>query len=152
MKVTVLLRNDHEALKALFDRFKTPSGARPANGKKDLFDQIQRDIQIHSQMEQEIFYPALRATPSAQAAELVSNAQEQHLEIEKLLKELNAMSGGEKAFDTKMGLLMDEVLGHIEMEEEQIFDEARKNLPEYRLEELGLEMEDRKRILSTLAA
>jgi hypothetical protein len=47
---------------------------------------------------------------------------------------------------------MSRVLQHIEKEEEEIFDEARKNLPEYRLEELGLELEDRRKILVTLAA
>jgi len=47
---------------------------------------------------------------------------------------------------------MDEVTSHIEKEEEEIFDEARKNLPEFRLEELGLEMEDRRKILATIAA
>jgi hypothetical protein len=47
---------------------------------------------------------------------------------------------------------MDQVLMHIEQEEEEIFEEARKNIPEYRLEELGLEMEHRKKILTTLAA
>jgi hemerythrin-like domain-containing protein len=47
---------------------------------------------------------------------------------------------------------MDLVMQHIEKEEDEIFDEARKTLPEYRLEELGLEMEDRRKILLTLAA
>jgi hemerythrin-like domain-containing protein len=51
-----------------------------------------------------------------------------------------------------MTAMMDEVIRHIEREEEEIFDEARKNLPEYRLEELGLEMEDRRKILTQLAA
>jgi len=53
---------------------------------------------------------------------------------------------------TKMTAMMDEVMRHIEKEEEEIFDEARKNLPEFRLEELGIEMEDRRKILTQLAA
>jgi hypothetical protein len=51
-----------------------------------------------------------------------------------------------------MASLISEVTQHIKMDEEEIFDEARKILPEYRLEELGLEMEDRRKILTTLAA
>jgi hemerythrin-like domain-containing protein len=62
------------------------------------------------------------------------------------------MNGAEKNFDAKMAQLIDAVLQHIEMEEEQIFEEARQNLSEYRLEELGLEMEDRRKILVSLAA
>jgi hemerythrin-like domain-containing protein len=51
-----------------------------------------------------------------------------------------------------MTLLIEEVTRHIEKEEDEIFAEARKMLPEYRLEELGLEMEDRRKILTQLAA
>lgn len=151
MKVTVLLRNDHDALKGLFNKFKKP-GTRNQNGRKDLIDEIRREIAIHSQMELEIFYPALSGTSSARARELVSTAEREHRSVEKLLQELSGMNPSDKDFETKMAHLMDEVLRHIAMEEEGIFDEARKNLPEFRLEELGLEMEDRRRILVTLAA
>jgi hemerythrin superfamily protein len=152
MKVTVLLRNDHETVKSLFDRFKKPGGARAQDGKKELFNEIRRELLIHSQMEQEIFYPALSATSSARAAELVSVAEREHREVEKLLEELNSMNPSDKAFESKMNELIEDVGQHIEMEEEDIFDEARKSLPESRLEELGLEMEDRRKILSDLAA
>ena len=152
MKVTVLLRNDHEALKVLFDKFKKSSASRNQNGKKDLFNEIRRELLIHSQMEQEIFYPALSSTSSNHAVDLVSTAEQEHKDVEKLLEEIRAMSGSEKNFDAKVGQLIDQVERHIEIEESEVFDEARKNLPEFRLEELGLEMEDRKKILLTLAA
>jgi len=150
MKVTVLLRNDHEILKGLFNKFKKPSARN--NGKKELFNEIYREILIHSQMESEVFYPALAATPSARATELISTAERDHRAIENLLQELDGMNGSDKNFESKMSLLIDEVMRHIEMEEGDIFDEARKNLPEFRLEELGLEMEDRRKIWTTLAA
>ena len=151
MKVTVLLRNDHEQVKSLFEKVKK-SNARNQNGRKDLFNEIRREILIHSQMEMEIFYPALAGTASARATELVSRAEREHHAVEKLLQEMNLMNATDKAFETKMDQLMADVTRHIDMEEEEIFDEARKNLPEFRLEELGLEMEDRRKILSTLAA
>jgi hemerythrin superfamily protein len=149
MKVTVLLRNDHEQVKSLFDKVKK-AGAR--NQKKDLFHEIRREFLIHSQMEMEIFYPALAGTASARATELISQAEREHHAVEKLLQEMNLMNGTDTVFDAKMDQLMEEVSRHIDMEEEEIFDEARKNLPEFRLEELGLEMEDRRKILNTLAA
>lgn len=151
MKVTVLLRNDHEALQGLFDSFNKPSARNPS-GKKELFNEIRREILIHSQMESEIFYPALAATTSTRAEELVVRAEEEHRGVEKLLQEISAMSSSDKQFEPRVNALMDQIGRHIEMEEEEIFDEARKTLPEYRLEELGLEMEDRRKILSTLAA
>ena len=151
MKVTLFLRNEHENLKSLFNKYKKP-GTRNGNGKKELFNDIQREILLHSQMEIEIFYPALSGTSSTTAVDLVSTAVAEHDAIEKSLQELSSANPSDRTFDTKMTAVMDEVMRHIEKEEEVIFDEARKNLPEFRLEELGLEMEDRRKILTQLAA
>ena len=151
MKVTVLMRNEHEALKALFNSYKKP-GARKQGGTREFFNEIRREILIHQQMESEIFYPALAATSSSRATELVSRAEKEHRTVENLLQELSGMSGQEKNFESKMDSLMEEVLRHIKSEEEETFDEARKNFPEVRLEELGLEMEDRRKILTAIAA
>ncbi len=151
MKVTVLLRNEHENVKALFNTYRKP-GTRNGNGKKELFNDIRREILVHAQMEVEIFYSALTGTSSTTAANLVAAAIEDHQAIEKLLQELNGMNPSDRNFETKMDRMMDEVTRHIEKEEENIFEEARKSLPECRLEELGLEMEDRRKILTQLAA
>ena len=151
MKVTVFLRNEHENLKSLFNNYKKPN-PRNGNGKKELFSDIRREILLHSQMEIEIFYPALSGTSSTTAINLVSIAKEEHAAIENKLQELSGMNPSDRSFDTKMSEMMDSVTSHIEKEEDQIFDEARKNLPEFRLEELGLEMEDRRKILTQLAA
>ena len=151
MKVTVFLRNEHENLKSLFNNYKKPN-PRNGNGKKELFSDIRREILLHSQMEIEIFYPALSGTSSTTAINLVSTAKEEHAAVENKLQELSGMNPSDRSFDTKMSEMMDSVTSHIEKEEDQIFDEARKNLPEFRLEELGLEMEERRKILTQLAA
>src|ERR1051325_3465709 len=151
MKVTVLLRNDQDSVRALFDKFKK-SHARNQTGKKEILNEIRREILIHSQMEQDIFYPSVLGTSSVEAGELVSRAEKEHASMEDLLQELSGMNGTEKSFDVKMTQLMDDVLAHMEMEEERIFEEARLNLSEYRLEELGLEFEDRKKIAVMIAA
>src|SRR6266516_42867 len=116
------------------------------------FDTIRREIMVHSQIEREIFYSALTSTSSTTAASLVAAAIEDHCAIEKLLQELNGVNTSDRSFETKMARMMDEVIRHIEKEEAEIFDEARKSLAEYRLEELGLEIEDRRKILTQLAA
>src|SRR5262249_49543475 len=113
MKVTVLLRNDHEGLAALFDQFNKPGAARGQNGKRELFDEIRRELLIHSQMEQEVFYPALRETSSVRAAELVSAAEHEHQAVEKLLQELGAKES-DKNFEPRMEQLMDEVRQHMQ--------------------------------------
>jgi|SRR2546425_12759286 len=151
MKVTVFLRNEHENLKSLFNKYKKP-GNRNLNGRIELVNDIRREVHVHSQMEIEIFYPALSGTSSTTASDLVAAAVAEHGAVEKLFQELNGMNSSDRNFEMKMDHIMDEVFRHIEKEEEEIFDEARRNLPEYRLEELGLEMEDRRKILTQLAA
>src|SRR5256885_7387176 len=105
MKVTVFLRNDHEALKSLFDRFKKPA-TRQSNGKKELFSEIRREIMLHSQIESEIFYPALAATVSARATELVAKAEQEHRDVETLLDKLSGMSSSDKDFETGVDQLI----------------------------------------------
>ena len=151
MKVTVVIRNEHENLKSMFNKYKKP-GIRNGSGRRELFNEIRREIMVHSQMEVEIFYPALEGTSSTTATNLINNAVADHHSIDRQLQELSSMNPGDRNFETGMDQMMDEVLRHIDKEEEEIFDEARKNLPEYRLEELGLEMEDRRKILTQLAA
>jgi len=151
MKVTVLLRNDHEAMKGLFEKYKK-GGIRGENGKRDLYNLIQRELTIHSEMENDIFYPALTSIASKRAQDLVAAALQEHRSMEKLMHDIARMNTQDRNFDAKVIHLIDEVNKHIDREEEEIFDEARKGLPEYRLEELGLEMEDRKKILGQLAA
>src|SRR5438105_14860498 len=119
MKVTVFLRNEHESLKSLFNKYKKP-GPRNVNGRNELFNDIRREILVHSQMEIEIFYPALGGTPSATAADLVGTAVEEHRAIEKLLQEANGMSSSDRNFETKVDHIMEEVLRHIESEEKVI--------------------------------
>jgi len=151
MKITVLLRYDHEAVKSLFNNYKK-SEIRNQNRKRELFEVIRRELMIHSEMEREIFYPALRAVVSKKAGEFVSSALVEHRTMEESLHEIAGMNPQDRKFDARVIQFIDEVRNHIDREEEEIFDEARKSLPEYRLEELGLEMEDRKKILGELAA
>jgi len=61
------------------------------------------------------------------------------------------MNPSDKNFDTKMNAVITEIGRHIEMEEDELFHEARKAFPEHRLEELGLEMQDRRNTLKMLA-
>ena len=149
MKVTLLLRHDHETLRGLIDRFKN-TGAHEQS-RLHLFQEIRSELRIHMQLASETLYSTLSATPSDRAVELVANAQQRSEMVEKLTDELNRMNPSDHNFDIRMNALIAEIEWHIEEEEERIFQEARKTLPEYRLEELGLEMQNRREMLKVLA-
>ena len=150
MKVTVLLRNDHEGLTSLLNKYKKSASNR-SNGKKELVDEIIRELRVHAQTEREVFYSALTESFTEEGVTIVSKAEEQLRGIEKLVGQLSASNASDKNFETTMDSLMEQIDQHIQLDEE-VFDEARKVLTEVRLEELGLEMEDRRKILVTLAA
>src|SRR5436309_15930278 len=123
MKVTVVLRNEHENVKSLFDKYKKPD-TRRTNGKKELFDDIRREIMVHSQIEREIFYSALTSTSSTTAVSLVSAATEDHDVIEKLFQDLNGMNPGAGSCEVTMARMMDEVTRDIEKERAGAVDDA----------------------------
>jgi hypothetical protein len=151
MKVTVFLRNDHEKLKSIIGRYNSTAGRSPKD-REGLLSEIEREIMIHSQMENEIFYPALENSASIAAAQLVEIAKADHKSIETLLGEIRSTPLQDRQFSSRVNELFDQVIAHMDREEEELFEEARKTFSEPRLEELGLEMEERRRILGQMAA
>jgi hemerythrin superfamily protein len=151
MKATLLIRKDHEKLQDLFDKYrKTKTIAQ--NGRRKVFDEIRRELTVHSHLETELFYPELKNSSASDVDALIQAAENAHRQLESLLAEIEALSGNEKQFDAKVIELIDLITQHIQREEEEIFDQIRRSLSEQRLEELGLEMEDRRRILTQIAA
>jgi hemerythrin-like domain-containing protein len=150
MKITVLLRHNHEVLRDLIDKFRKTSTRKQHD--QSIVQEIRNQVQIHSEMASEAFYPALAATPSDRAAQLVATARKRCEGVEKLFQELSRLKPSDAAFEVKMNTVISEIGRHIEMEEDELFHEARKAFPEYRLEELGLETQDRRNKLKMLAA
>jgi hypothetical protein len=149
MKITLLLKNDHDLLRGLIEKFmKSPMRNQE---RMTLFQKIRNSLQIHSQIASELLYSALAATPSDRAVELADTNQKRCDAVERLFKELGAMSPSDPDFEIRMNALIAEIGMHIEMEEDEVFHEARKMLPEYQLEELGLEMQSRRDALKRLA-
>ncbi len=75
MKATTLLKNDHTAVKKLFADFGRTT-ARAAKRRQALIDQIAQELEIHSTIEEEIFYPAVKNVRGGQS--LVSEAKSEH--------------------------------------------------------------------------
>ena len=151
MKATLFIRKDHERVNELFEKFQK-SKTSAQNGKRAVFNEIRKELTIHSNLETELFYPELRMSTSEKAEGLVQAATQEHEKIEKLLDEIALIGNNEKQFDARVSELIETVNAHIQEEEDVIFPEARETLTEQRLEELGLEMETRKRILMQVAA
>ena len=133
MKATQLLKKDHQKVKGLIKKLKS---ARTK--KEELLSQIEQEIKIHSQAEEQIFYPAYEEVDS----EMVAESLEEHHQVDNILAELMEMTGDEgEEFEAKVTVLEEMLEHHIEEEEGEMFPEAEKKLKD-QLEELGAQIEE----------
>ena len=145
MNVLKLLKKDHSEVESLFTKFDRL--ARTAHDKRgELVTRVRRRLQVHSQAEQEILYPALKAL-NGEGRRLVSQATKEHREIEELLAQVSRLKPSDRNFDEKFETLIENVDHHLQEEEGEIFQFAEKNCSEQQLEDLGRKVEERKRIL-----
>ena len=145
MNALNLLKKDHESVRTLFSRFERTSKT-DLERRNDLLAQIRREIQIHSRSEEEIFYPALKAL-NGEGRQLVSQALNDHKDINDLLTQISRLKLTAKNFDDRFEALFEIVDQHVEEEEGEIFRFAEENCSEQELEDLGRQIQERKQFL-----
>ena len=142
----VLLKTDHAAVKKLFESEKNLT---KADGKKKeaIFSQIKAAMEVHAPIEEEIFYPAVKAARAKNVKDEVREAYEEHKQIKSLLAQIAALTSADETYDMKIKVLMEDVEHHVKEEETEMFPDAKKFLGEKRLVELGADLEARKQQL-----
>lgn len=134
---TNMIRMDHTHVLATFHRYRTDS---PANVKRGLVNTICIALEVHAQLEEEIFYPAVRAVSDN---EIIRKSVPEHNEMRRLIAALRAMEPTDPGFDDTFMELMRDVIHHVADEETIILPEAERMLS-HRLAELGAEMTQRR--------
>jgi len=145
MNALNLLKKDHASVRTLFGRFER-TGKTDLEKRNDLLAQIRREIQIHLRAEEEIFYPALKAL-NGEGRQLVSQALNDHKDINDLLTQISRLKLTAKNFDDRFEALVESVDHHVEEEEGEIFRFAEENCSEQELEDLGRQIQERKQFL-----
>lgn len=121
-----LLDADHKAVKKLFKEYEELAGsrARGATQKKmDLAQQICHDLTVHAQIEEEIFYPALREAIKDTA--LLDEAAVEHQSARELIAQIQAAGEPDEMFDAKVKVLGEYIDHHVKEERGEIFPKAR---------------------------
>ncbi len=121
-----LLDADHRAVKKLFKEYEelTESRARNAAQKKlDLAHQICMDLTVHAQIEEEIFYPALRA--AIKETDLLDEAEVEHQSAKDLIAQIQDAAEADDKFDAKVKVLGEYIDHHVKEERGEIFVKAR---------------------------
>ena len=135
----VLLKNDHKEIKKLFNQFKKAGdGAEKTKGK--LVDKIIELLTVHTYIENEVMYPRIRELMPELEEDVLESYEEHHV-ADVLVVELSMMSPSAERFDAKTTVLIENVLHHIEEEEEEWFPKVREGLGRKQLQEIGAAME-----------
>lgn len=138
MKATDLLKKQHKNVKALFKKAEDTEGGRQ---RRQLMDQIASELKIHTKIEEEIFYPAVREIGTSKAEEMIDEAFEEHHVVDLVLAELPSIDPEDERFHAKMTVLSELVEHHVEEEEGELFPMAEKKLGKDRLQTLGEQMQ-----------
>ncbi len=115
-----LLKADHDNVKELFDQFKKSENAR---ARKKLVRQALTELKLHAAVEEEIFYPAVRAHVGK---DLMNEADEEHHVAKLLIAELEDAQGHGDHFDAKFTVLSENVRHHIKEEEDEMLPKAKE--------------------------
>ena len=138
-----LLTEDHEKVKGLFRQYEQ---ATDASQKQQVARTVFTELQIHSALEKELFYPAVARKGDPDEKALVEHSYHDHAAVEELIGELQAMQPTDPQYDAKFRELSGNVLEHAQEEEERMFPDARTELGDD-LAALGEQMQARKQAL-----
>jgi hemerythrin superfamily protein len=136
--ITNMIRMDHTGVLETFHQYELDTS--PAT-KKALVNTACIALEIHAQLEEEIFYPAMRAVSVEKA--VIDKSVPEHNEMRRLIAQLRAMDADHPAFDQTFMDLMRNVMHHVADEETTLLPEAERLLGP-RLAELGAEMTKRR--------
>lgn len=132
-----LLKADHKEVKGYFkDYEKLEDNAE----KQALADKICTALTVHTQIEEEIYYPATRE--AIDDDDLLDEAKVEHTTAKQLIAEIKAMKAGEELFDAKVTVLGEYINHHVEEEEGEMFPESRDS--DLDLKALGAQLATRK--------
>jgi hemerythrin superfamily protein len=147
MHAVDLLVQDHETVERLFAQFEELT-ERAEKGQQELAERITRELVTHAAIEEQLFYPAVRAALPDLDLDVREGLEEHHV-AETLLAEIQSMDSTHERFRPKVLVLIEAVRHHVEEEEQELFPEVRKGMDEDLLLELGEEMEKAKAMAPT---
>jgi hemerythrin superfamily protein len=138
MNAIELLKNDHNTVSRLFQKVK----ATEESEHKELFEQIRKELEIHTHIEETIFYPKVKEEKELE--DLVLEGIEEHHQAKIFLRELSALTEESEKFEPKLKVLMEDITHHVQEEEGEMFPKVEEIFDEATLEALGAEMEKEK--------
>lgn len=152
-----MLKDDHRKVEALFDQFLEGDAGK----KPQIAERIFHELEIHSTLEEELFYPALQdpggpgeSAPVEQDEEfavmnMIMNAYDEHRAVRDIIAQLRKKDASSPDFQEIMIELQQIVMDHVFQEEDELFAEAQLTVD---TKTLGMQMRQRKQEIVSAAA
>ena len=141
MNALTMLMDDHDRMKKLLNELETTT-ERGVKTRAELFSTIKGELTIHEIIEEEIFYPELKAHPKAK--DIVLEGYQEHHVVDLIMKELEDCPVDDESWGAKAMVMKENVEHHMQEEEGEMFKQARAVFDPTELEELGQRMEARR--------
>ena len=137
MDALALLKKDHDQVKKMLKDLDDTTD-RAIKTRQDLFERLKFSLTVHEQMEEAVLYPALKE--HAETKEIVLEAYEEHDVVDTILGELEQIPFDDETWHAKLTVMRENLLHHIQEEEDEMFGLVRRLLDKATLESLGEQM------------
>jgi hemerythrin superfamily protein len=134
MDALQMLKTDHDKVKKLLTEGDATT-ERAEKTRTELFATIKQELTVHEQIEEQIFYPALRDHPKAK--DIVLEAYEEHNVVDMVMSQLEQTDVTDETWAAKFTVMKENLEHHIEEEEGEMFKQARAVFDASELQELG---------------
>jgi hemerythrin-like domain-containing protein len=138
-----MLMEDHRKVQKAFKQFEKMKDQDDQESKRDLVEHTCAELKVHTQLEEELFYPAARE--GLEDGELVAEALIEHGSAKQLIEQLESIDVGDETYDATFTVLGEYVNHHIEEEQGEMFPKLKKADLDW--DSLAAEMRQRKRQL-----
>ncbi|MBA2308012.1 MAG: hemerythrin domain-containing protein [Pseudonocardiales bacterium] len=135
-----LLIADHNRFRGIFTRFQEAKDNEDVDEMGELADKLAFELKVHTDLEEKIFYPAVRKLDE-EIAEVVDEGLQEHHVGDVLVEEASTLQPGEDEWVAKITVLIESVEHHIDEEEEELFPQVRTKSDAETRAEWGARME-----------
>jgi iron-sulfur cluster repair protein YtfE (RIC family) len=142
MNPFTLLKADHEKVAKLLEKIDETT-ERAVKGRDELFTRLKEELDLHAMIEEQVFYPALEELKETR--DITLEAYEEHALVKQLLSELEVEPKDTEEWTAKFSVLKENVEHHVEEEEGELFEKARKALSKDEIQSLGDQLQEAKR-------
>lgn len=135
------LKADHKRVRAAFREAEKLDAEDDGEELKEIVDQTCAELEVHAQLEEELFYPAAREALKEQ--DLINEAEVEHGSAKALIAQLRQMSPDDEKYAATFKVLGEYINHHVKEEENEIFP-GLQGRPGVQWEELQEQMETRR--------